>query len=97
MRRLCQVFRSPRREEMYLYVDQVRGLEDVPAELLQSFGEPEPVLALLLEPSRRLARVDAGEVLDSIEQRGYFLQMPPTPAELARRETAGSGGEDANG
>ena len=27
---LCQVFRSSRQQEMYLYVDKSRGLQDVP-------------------------------------------------------------------
>ena len=87
-RRLVQVFRSPRRGETYLYVDQARGLEDVPEALLLQFGPPEPVLSLLLTPERRLARVRAAEVLEAIAARGYFLQLPPTPEELRRREAA---------
>ncbi|HEY7776237.1 MAG TPA: YcgL domain-containing protein, partial [Kineobactrum sp.] len=58
--RVCQIFRSPRKAEMYLYVDKQRGLEDVPEALLASFGDPQPVMVLLLKPERRLARV-AGE------------------------------------
>ena len=44
MKLLCQVFRSPRRQEMYLYVDKARGLEDVPEVLMNQFGEPEAVM-----------------------------------------------------
>jgi len=82
---LCQVYRSTRRAEMYLYVDRQRGLADVPAQLLETFGEPEEVMVLKLAPDRRLARADAREVIASIDERGYYLQLPPTPAELARR------------
>ena len=59
MRLLCQVFKSPGREEMYLYVEKSRGLEDVPGDLLARFGEPSPVMLLVLTPEKRLARADA--------------------------------------
>ncbi len=88
MKRLCRVYRSPRREEMYLYVDRERGLADVPAELLERFGEPQEVMSLVLTPERKLARAEVSDVLASIEQRGFYLQMPPTPDEIRRREKA---------
>jgi uncharacterized protein YcgL (UPF0745 family) len=84
--RLCQIYRSPRREETYLYVDKARGLDDVPEALLRQFGEPEPVMTLLLSPGRKLARADAAEVLAQIEKQGFYLQMPPTAEELLRRD-----------
>lgn len=77
MTRICQIFRSSRRAEMYLYVDKARGLEDVPEALLRHFGEPLPVMVLALDAGRRLARVSVEEVLEAIAERGYFLQMPP--------------------
>ncbi len=88
MKRLCRVYRSPRREEMYLYVDRERGLADVPAELLERFGEPQEVMSLVLTPERKLARAEVSDVLASIEHRGFYLQMPPTPDEIRRREKA---------
>ena len=75
MKRLCQIYRSPRRGEMYLFVDKERGLEDVPEVLLRQFGKPEPVMTLLLAPERRLARADTAEVLAQIEEQGFYLQM----------------------
>ncbi len=89
MRRLCEIFRSPRKAEMYLYVDKAAGYADLPEALLRQFGEPESVMTLLLTPDKRLARADAAEVLAQIEAQGYYLQMPPTDAELRRRDAAG--------
>lgn len=89
-RRLVQIFKGSRKAEAYLYVDKARGLAEVPEVLLAQFGEPEPVMALLLDAGRRLARADAGQVLEKIEEQGYYLQMPPTDAELLARE-AGRG------
>lgn len=89
MRRLVQIYRSPRKAEMYLYVDKERALEDVPQTLLATFGEPQPVLSLLLESGRKLARADAAQVLAQISEQGFYLQMPPSVAETL----AGKGGD----
>ncbi len=88
MKRLIEIFRSSRREEMYLYVDRAKGLVDVPEVLMEQFGEPVSVLSMLLDAERKLARADAAEVLAQIESRGFYLQMPPTPAELLQRDRA---------
>lgn len=84
--RLVQVYKSRRKTEMYLYVDKARGLADVPEALMSQFGEPEEVMLLMLSPQRKLARAEAAEVLAEIADKGFYLQMPPTPDELLRRE-----------
>lgn len=86
--RICQVFRSPRQAEMYLYVDKKQGMAAVPEALLQRFGEPQAVMVLALTPERRLARVAVGDVLAAIERQGYFLQMPPGVERWPRRDNA---------
>ena len=89
MKRLIEVFRSPRKAEMYLYVDKAAGYKELPDALLKQFGEPESVMTLVLTPERKLARADAAEVLQQIEAQGFYLQMPPTHDELLRRDGAG--------
>ncbi len=89
MKRLVEIFRGSRKPETYLYVDRARGLADVPPPLLAQFGETSSVMVLALEPGRRLARADAAEVLRQIDERGFYLQMPPTADELLRRDGAG--------
>lgn len=74
---LCDVYRSPRREGMYLYVPRAQGLSEVPAALLQRFGEPALALSLMLAAERRLARADTREVLHALQHQGWYLQMPP--------------------
>ncbi|KXS34977.1 MAG: hypothetical protein AWU55_3119 [Halomonadaceae bacterium T82-2] len=78
---LCEILRSPRREEMYLYIDKRRGLEPVPETLLERFGTPEPVMTLLLDGKRKLARADAERVIEAIAEQGFYLQMPPAKDE----------------
>ena len=86
MKHLVEIFRSSRKDEMYLYVEKAKGLVDVPGDLMKRFGEPESVMTLVLAPDRKLARADTVEVLQNIEEQGFYLQMPPTADELLRRE-----------
>ncbi len=83
---LCQIYRSPRQQEMYLYVEKAQGLEKIPEDLLQRFGEPEAIMLVHLDGKRQLARANADEVIAKIEEQGFYLQMPPTLAELLRRD-----------
>lgn len=85
-KRLVEIFRGTRKAESYLYVDKAQGLVDVPEVLLAQFGEPRSVMTLMLDPQRKLARANAAEVLAKIEEQGYYLQMPPTQAELLNRD-----------
>ena len=77
MKTLVQIYKSPKKDEMYLYVDRKQDLERVPEALLAQFGPPQSVMILPLEPSRKLARADAAEVLKQIDDKGFYLQMPP--------------------
>ncbi len=78
---LCEIFRSPRKEEMYLYVDKRQGLADVPAALLERFGPPISRMTLILTPEKTLARAKASDVMAAIRDKGYYLQMPPAKDE----------------
>lgn len=89
MKLICEIFRSSRKEEMYLYVDRAQGLEPVPDVLMKQFGEPVSVMTMILTPEQKLARANVDEVLAGIEEQGFYLQMPPTAAELLRRDGAG--------
>jgi uncharacterized protein len=75
--RRVRVYRSARRPQMYLYVDLETDLERVPEALLERFGRPVEALSLELTADRHLARADAVRVLESIEQDGFYLQLPP--------------------
>lgn len=74
---LCEIFKSSRQDEMYLYVDKRNGMKDVPEELLEHFGKPEPVLTMILTPGKNLSRAKACDVMAAIDEKGFYLQMPP--------------------
>ena len=83
---VCQIYKSEKNTEMYLYVDKKQGLELVPEPLLGRFGEPVALMVLLLEPGKKLARANIDEVMSQILENGFYLQMPPTAAQLYGRE-----------
>nr|WP_208020273.1 YcgL domain-containing protein [Pseudoteredinibacter isoporae] len=82
---ICEIFRSPKEEGLYLYVDKSKGLVDVPEALLEKFGTPKPAMTMLLDEGRKLAKADSKKVLAAIEEHGYYLQLPP-PKEAYMQE-----------
>lgn len=78
-KRLVEIFRGSREEGFYLYVDKKEGVQRVPPELLARLGKLETAMLLMLEPDRKLARANAGKVLQAISEQGFYLQMPPRP------------------
>ena len=77
MKRICSIYKSPRKNEMYLYVLKADALTRVPEGLLAVFGPPAHAFDLVLGPERQLAREDIAQVLENLEKQGYHLQMPP--------------------
>ncbi len=74
---ICSVYRSTKKEELYLYVPKAKGLSDVPEALLTMFGVPELAFSLLLTPERKLAKEDIQKVFESLDEKGFHLQLPP--------------------
>jgi uncharacterized protein len=74
---LCDIYRSPREPEMYLYVEKKQGLNAVPEKLQQLFGKPVHVTTMILTGERKLARADVAKVMTALQDQGYYLQMPP--------------------
>ncbi|BAO45474.1 YcgL domain-containing protein [Thiolapillus brandeum] len=74
----CWIYRSPKKDEMYLYLAKEDGFDAVPELLMARFGTP-PLLVMELElhDERRLARADVTQVLAKLAEDGYYLQMPP--------------------
>ncbi|WP_024850280.1 YcgL domain-containing protein [Hydrogenovibrio kuenenii] len=81
MAQTISAFKSPKKEELYLYVLQETELEELPNELFVMFGEPVHVLDFELTAERKLPRADAKEILKAIEDKGYYMQMPPNEVE----------------
>lgn len=74
---LCAIYKSPKRDLMYLFVRRKDDFSDVPPALLTGFGEPQFVMVVKLDERRTLAQSDIDEVREALAGKGYFLQMPP--------------------
>jgi uncharacterized protein YcgL (UPF0745 family) len=77
MKIICEIYRSTKEEGMYLYVKKAEGLTKVPEQLLALFGRPQQAMVLLLTPEKKLAHADIEKVAQSLDEKGYYLQLPP--------------------
>lgn len=80
----CFIYKSLRKQHVYLYLGKKDDFSTVPAQLFESLGKMEFVFDLELAPERKLANADAATVMASLVKKGYFLQLPPAimPAPL---------------
>jgi hypothetical protein len=77
------IYKSTKKEELYLYISKKDDFSDVPQELYNSMGkEPVFVMELELSPERPLAREDVNTVIKNLETQGFHVQMPPRPEKL---------------
>ena len=67
---------------MYLYITEKDNFDAIPEELMKKFGTAEFALDVELSPERKLARADSAEVINALEENGYYLQMPDKMAIL---------------
>ncbi|WP_439243615.1 YcgL domain-containing protein [Lonepinella sp. BR2474] len=79
---LCAIYKSKKKDGMYLYVEKRDKFDAVPDSLRQLFGPPIFVMLFNLMGRQSLAQADKQDVLTQIQQQGYYLQMPPMPENL---------------
>jgi uncharacterized protein YcgL (UPF0745 family) len=75
---LCYIYKSLKKELLYLYVDSKDDFSKVPEALFISFGKLEFVMELELSPDRKLAKEDVVKVINSLVDKGFYVQLPPT-------------------
>ena len=56
---------------------KAQGEDNIPEELRQRMGECLRIMTLIITPDKKLARADAVAVINSILEKGYYLQLPP--------------------
>ncbi|MDW6016535.1 YcgL domain-containing protein [Vibrio plantisponsor] len=78
---LCSIYKSPKKEGTYLYIPKRDDFSQIPEALMQTFGKPIFVMLVNLE-SRQLAQVNVEKVKASLDEQGFFLQLPPPPVNL---------------
>lgn len=81
---LTVIYRSEKKPGAYLYTRHTDRLEAVPELLLEQLGNVVEVMTLLLTSQRKLAHADVNNVMQSLIDEGFYLQLPP--AEQKRQE-----------
>lgn len=74
----CLIYKSLKTQDLYLYVDRKDDFSHLPQNLYESMGELQFVMQLELTAERKLARADVHKVLAQLQEKGFFIQMPPT-------------------
>ena len=80
----CEIYKSSKKDEMYLYVARVNSSDDQenPLDILSdalksAFGRATFVMSIELHEEKKLARANAMHVMDSIQTKGFYIQLPP--------------------
>lgn len=76
-RKFIRVYKTAKREQLYLYVDRQADLSQVPEALLEQFGKPIVAMEILVDDNKRLAKLSGGTLLAEIAEKGFYLQLPP--------------------
>jgi uncharacterized protein YcgL (UPF0745 family) len=85
----CYIYKSLKKVDLYLYVTQPDDFSAVPEALLQGLGGLTFVMELALTPERKLARENAEKVINALNDKGFFVQMPVAELSLLPRQPGG--------
>jgi uncharacterized protein YcgL (UPF0745 family) len=78
----CFIYKSLKKDYLYLYLVNKDDFSKLPEELLKTFGKLDFVMDIELSAERKLAREDAQKIIECLKHQGFFVQLPP------QRETA---------
>lgn len=77
------IYKSKKKQDSYLYVEQEDDFSQVPEILIKSLGQLEIAMTLDLSVTKKLARADIKQVISALEEDGFYLQMPDESERLA--------------
>lgn len=79
---LVAVYKTRKKQGMYLYVNKKDDFSSVPDVLRKQFGTPELVMMLPLDKRATLGLVDKTKLVEALAEQGFYLQMPPKEDDL---------------
>ncbi|MBR0574488.1 MULTISPECIES: YcgL domain-containing protein [Pasteurellaceae] len=83
---ICAIYRSSKKEGMYLYIEKREQFDAVPKALLRTFGKPQFSMLFNLKGDKQLKIAPNQKVLEAIKEQGFYLQAPPLPESLLNTE-----------
>jgi len=85
---LCAIYKSAKKEQTYLFVKSRDDFSMVPESLMLTFGTPTLVTLTNLATKEKLAFADIMKVKASLNEQGYYLQLPPPKEDLLKQHKA---------
>ena len=85
---LCSVYKSSKKVQTYLYVNNRDDFSDVPEALMKMFGTPIMVTVLNLSSKVKLGFADLEKVKTSLSEQGYYLQLTPKEEDMLKGHKA---------
>lgn len=73
---LCYVYRSSKKDGLYVYLADEDGLSQLPAPVLQQLGEAEMAMSIDLAKRTSLGHEDIDTVRNNLKEQGFHVQMP---------------------
>ncbi|MCX8600910.1 MULTISPECIES: YcgL domain-containing protein [unclassified Gilliamella] len=71
----CYIYRSDKKENCYLYMENENDFSAIPENVMSIFGKPVFVMKVLLDGKRRFVVGTSDEIEEKIKVDGFFLQM----------------------
>ena len=85
---LCSVYKSSKKVQTYLYVNNRDDFSDVPEALMKMFVTPIMVTVLNLSSKVKLGFADLEKVKASLSEQGYYLQLTPKEEDMLKAHKA---------
>ena len=85
---LCVIYKSVKKAQTYLFVKTRDDFSAVPEPLMLTFGTPTLVTLTNLATKEKLAFADLEKVKASLNEQGYYLQLPPPKEDLLKEHKA---------
>ena len=73
--RLVFVYKSTKKARTYLYVKEKDVFAQVPAALMDAFGDPKFVMMFALSKRKSLPKISPAELAQALDDKGYFLRI----------------------
>lgn len=85
---LCAIYKSAKKEHTYLFVKTRDDFSAVPEPLMLTFGTPTLVTLTNLATKEKLAFAELSKVKASLNDQGYYLQLPPPKEDMLKQHKA---------
>ena len=73
----CKIYKGKRKPDHYVFLPGEVHTDKLPDDIKSMLGEMEFVMQLDISLQTTLARSDPASVLNIIQEKGFYIQLPP--------------------